>query len=300
MVVHYPLDFAEDFLPAGQHYILTSNVNDFYGFCSLLTLPGSGYLRMGVVTGDPGSGKTTAIQSYLNELNASAHTGLPPAVRVKVRPKSTQKALATDIVSTVKDRIRGRTSYELADEAADAIVRNDVRLIFVDEADRLNEDTFDLLRHIHDKTGCPVAIVGLDPILTVIDRQAKFESRIGLRMEFAALKPHEVLTVILPQLIFPYWEFDPTNERDLEMGERLWQAISPSLRKLRNVLEISSRLAEFRQQRIDEELIKEALKWAAKKEDLLNYSQQKAPEPPKTAEEFSERRKAAKKGKKRK
>lgn len=294
----YSPNFAEDFLPDGQHAIKTSNLTNFHAFCSLLTETGSGSLRMGVVTGAPGTGKTTAIQSYLDAQRINAHTGLPSALRIKVKPKSTPKALATDVVSVVKDRARGRTSYELADEAADAIIRNDVKLLFVDEADRLTADTFDLLRYIHDKSGCPIAVVGLPAILRVIDAQDQYGSRTALRMHFEPLEPDEILATVMPELVFPFWEFDPGNVQDREMGERLWRAITPSLRKLRNALEISSRLAELRQQRIDAELIGEALSWTTTDSDVRRYNEKKAPAPPKTEEEISERRKAARKGKK--
>ena len=56
----------------------------------------------------------------------------------------------------------GRT---IVAEAAAAIERNDLKLIIVDEADRLNEDGFEVLRHLFDKTGCPILLVDLPSIL---------------------------------------------------------------------------------------------------------------------------------------
>jgi len=53
----------------------------------------------------------------------------------------------------------------IAASAAAAIERNDLKCIIVDEADRLNEDSFEVLRHLFDKTGCPILLVDLPSIL---------------------------------------------------------------------------------------------------------------------------------------
>ncbi len=53
----------------------------------------------------------------------------------------------------------------IAASAAAAIERNDLKLIIVDEADRLNEDSFEVLRHLFDKTGCPILLIDLPSIL---------------------------------------------------------------------------------------------------------------------------------------
>jgi len=58
--------------------------------------------------------------------------------------------------------VMGKT---IAAEVAAAIERNDLKIIIVDEADRLNEDSFEVLRHLFDKTGCPILLVDLPSIL---------------------------------------------------------------------------------------------------------------------------------------
>ncbi len=58
--------------------------------------------------------------------------------------------------------VMGKT---IAAEVAAGIERNDLKLIIVDEADRLNEDSFEVLRHLFDKTGCPILLVDLPSIL---------------------------------------------------------------------------------------------------------------------------------------
>ncbi len=133
-------DYAEDELPQEQQIIQTSSLLRFTSFVHLIRESRKRYPTMGAVTGHPGMGKTVAIQAYLNSLAPRSHTGLPAAVKVKVKPRSTPKALALDIVAALEDTPRGRNIYEIADEAADALRRNDLELLIIDEADRLNED----------------------------------------------------------------------------------------------------------------------------------------------------------------
>jgi DNA transposition AAA+ family ATPase len=64
----------------------------------------------------------------------------------------------------------------IAAEAAAAIEHNDLKLIIVDEADRLNEDSFEMLCHLFDKTGCPILLVNL---LSILERSAEQDNDKG-------------------------------------------------------------------------------------------------------------------------
>ena len=102
----------------------------------------------------------------------------------------------------------------------------------------------------------------------VIERHEKFNSRVGLRMSFEPLSLQEMIDVVLPQLVFPRWSFDPRNDNDRAMGEELWKRVGPSLRKLRNVLTIASKTAVATEKdRITLPLITEAFSWVMSQED---------------------------------
>ena len=172
------------------------------------------------------------------------------------------------MVAALRDKPRGRNIYQFSDGAADAIERNDLTCIIVDEADRLNEDSFEVLRYLFDKTGCPIVVVGLPSIESVIDRHEKFKSRVGLRMEFLPVEREEMLETVLPNLVFPRWKFDPGDEDALVMGNLICDMVGPSLRKLRNLLQIASQMARhYDESRITSDLITEAFRWAASKDD---------------------------------
>lgn len=185
--------------------------------------------------------------------------------------------------------------YQIADEAAAAIVRNNVELIIVDEADRLTAETFDILRHIHDKTGCRIVVVGLPELLSVIDSQEKFASRVALRMKFAPLPIDEILEVVLPQMVFRHWEYSAKVESDRALGERMWTIVRPSLRKLRNLLQLADQVAAFRgQDAITRASIDEAFTWSASAADAARLKELDKRSESTSYEAESERRQAAK------
>jgi DNA transposition AAA+ family ATPase len=295
-------EFAGDRLPPGQKPILTSSVRRFIAFMGLITDPKKGYSTMGLVTGDAGLGKTVAIQAYLDDLEPRTHTSLPAVTKIQIKPRSTPKALAVDIAAMLRDEVRGGNIYQVADSAAYAIDRNDLECLVVDEADRLNEDSFEVLRYLFDKSGCPVVVVGLPSIESVIDRHEKFKSRVGLRMEFMPVKREELLSLVLPNLVFPCWQFNHEDEADYAMGERICAMVGTSLRKLRNLLQIASQTAQFEgAPRITLEMITEAFRWSASREDKqrLRNSGAKVDNQPENEhteyEDKSERRRNAKK-----
>ncbi len=261
-------EFAEDHLPDGQKTIQTTNVKRSKVFIQLLTDPERRKTKMGLITGLPGMGKTIAAQDYLDNLAPHAHTALPIAIKIKVKPRSTPLALTKVIMDGLQEKYRGNTVFEIADEAAAAIERNDLKLLIVDEANRLNEDSFEVLRHLFDKTGCPILLVGLPSIRRVIDRHEQFSSRVGPRMQFKPLELEEILNVVLPQLVFPRWTYDPLREADRQMGEAIWSKVNPSLRNLTNLLDLAGQTARaLNQPTITQACIDEAFQWLMTEED---------------------------------
>ena len=256
------LDF-ENRLPPGQAPIMTNSVKRFHAYMQFMmqSREETGYATMGVITGDAGVGKTIAIQTYLQQLQPRAYSGFPACVGIKVRPRSTAKALAKTLVATLNGEQAGHNVYDLEAVSAEAIRRNDLDLILVDEGDWLNVESFELLRHVFDRTGCPIVIVGLPRIMRVINRHEKFVSRVGLHMEFLPLTQEEVLMTVLPALTVPYWHYQSDNPADREMGIALWQRVCPSFRKLRVVLQYASQIARARQaERITSEILTETFR----------------------------------------
>jgi DNA transposition AAA+ family ATPase len=201
---------------------------------------------MAILTSPGGWGKTIAAYHLAAEMNALSATGLPSVIVVKVENDFSPIALASNILKELGETPMENRGYQLADRAGDAMVANDLKLLIVDEADRLNRATFELLRQLLDKTGCPIVLVGLPRIKQVISVQEKFNSRVGARVSFEPMQAQEIVKHFLPKLVLAHWEFDPQNTEDQAMGYALWKKVSPSLRNLRKLLVDASVSAELR------------------------------------------------------
>ena len=145
--------FSEDKLPSGQPIIHTSNLVRFEKFLKMSSLLHQKEWKptMGLITGVAGVGKTIAIAHYVTNYPQRPHTGLPGCIKARIRSRSTPKALAMDIASALGEQPRGRNVYELADEAAMAMLRNDVEMLLLDECDLLNDDSFEAELHRADE-----------------------------------------------------------------------------------------------------------------------------------------------------
>jgi DNA transposition AAA+ family ATPase len=245
---------ADGRLPPNQPLIQTVSVKRLFLFldAACLSEQETGYTSMGVVIGGAGIGKTVAVVDYMARLQPLAHTGLPAGLLLKVGPRSSPPGVAKSIVVHLQERPRGRNTTVLA---------NDLKIIIFDECNRMNEETFDVLRHIHDQTGCPIILVGLPNLLKVIRSQEQFDSRIGNRMVFRPPTRKEVLTTVLPQLVIPQWHYNPENPDELAMGEYLVRRVGLSWRKLRLAIQNASQFALRKQEeRITLNILREATK----------------------------------------
>src|SRR2546429_1617289 len=164
--------FDEDRLPPGQQPIVTASIRQFRTASEMLMhTKQTGDSTMGVVTGWPGVGKTIAIQAFLLSLLPQPHTGLPPCVVIKVKPGSNSRQLVVDLLKSFGDNPRSLNAnrFKMADEAAEAILSNDLKILFVDDPEQLNAEGFDFLRYIYAKTAA-IELVGLRPIVRVISQ----------------------------------------------------------------------------------------------------------------------------------
>lgn len=287
--------YAEDEFPEGQKPIMTKNNKKFEAYITLLTYPKK-TSKMGVSIGKAGVGKTLAINKFIEENTQNDIQSLPTIAKFKVPTTATARTVAQELCRAL-DEIPSKSGnkHDIANEAVDYIERNGIKLIFVDEADRLNAESFDIIRYMFDRTGCVFVIVGLPQILQVIDGHEQFASRIGPRMEFTKPDLEEVLDTILPQLTVLNWQYDVTSIEDRNLGELAWK-MSRSFRRLRTLLESAGILADLQKETcITEVILRDAFELLGSKDDKQNI--QKPPqEPPSDTklEDESERRQDAK------
>ncbi len=297
------LDFEEDILPPGQKTIITRNILKFNRGVKLLldSKQQTGYSAIALVTGGAGYGKSVALLNYLNSLEPLPHTGFPACAAIRIRPDSTPKTVVEDLYTLFKEPMPRFTRHQYADGAAEAILAYDLKLLFVDEADLLGTSEFEFLRFVFGKTRCPLVIIGLPSISTLINRHKKFAGRVGPRIRFLPPDENEVLKTILPKLVFPRWSFDPNSETDLAMGRELWSKARSSFRELRMVLQFASTLAgDAGKERITPQVLKLAYRTLYRYAHVEESSEEESPpDPPRTQYEVEseERHEAKQQGK---
>jgi Cdc6-like AAA superfamily ATPase len=222
---------------------------------------------MAAVTGKAGIGKTVAMRETVRKKNkAQSHTGLPPVCTITVLPRSRPITIAKALAKVLDQEVSGKNETdEVIADICELIERNDLRLIIVDEADLLDKDCFNVLRSIFDITQCPIMLIGLPNLLTMLEKHDQFNSRVGLRMLFEILSEDEVINTFLPSMSRAYskWKYDANDQEDVKMGKFLWNKVKPSLRKLRSILRLANRIAcQDKAAKISLDHIKESMKFA--------------------------------------
>jgi len=250
-------------LAGGQEPIETSSVEEFYGFIQLVLKAADG--RRSVIaivySNRAGIGKSTAILAAAESAVPESHTGRPNVLLLELEPDIAPMAFLELILDVLDERSRGRTKSHLRKSVIEAIKRNDVRLIVFDEADQFSRRTFEELRYIAGKTGCPMLLVGLKKILSVVKPYEQLDSRSFRTHHFKPLEDEEIINTVFPQLVYPRWHFEATNLEHVKLGKHIWKKVRPSLRLACGVVETASDVAEFQHaEHVTWEHVEEAFK----------------------------------------
>ncbi len=244
--------------PFEQAFIQTSILRIFVDVAELLTETCCCKAIVGLAVGAPGIGKSASLLCYQELL---ARKEIPvKAISIRVSPCPTPSSLIGQLSDALGEPILAmRTASRLNDIAAAARLQ-DLRLMMLDESDRLNDRCLDLLCSFLDMVRCNCLLVGLPSLLQRCQKHEWLRSRVGMCVKFTPLSFEEVLYRVLPALTFPGWEFDPTREADCLLAELLWEGVSPSLRRLLIVLGNASTLAHMQHEpRITDSYIQQAL-----------------------------------------
>lgn len=204
-----------------------------------------------VIVGDPGAGKTAALDQYVaTNPNCWKVTASPSKSRINAMllalvqaqgAKGRQFGASATLAAMVRERVEHRRS-----------------LIVVDEAQHLASDALEELRAIHDETGVGLALCGNREVLTRVEgaaRQAAFAqlySRITLRLILPGPDPQDV------DVLLAAWGVEAPKEREFLRNLAL-KAGGGGVRSLTATLEYATILA---QQEAEEPRVLEHLKTA--------------------------------------
>lgn len=172
-------------LPTRQYQMAGQIIGDLIAECAT-----------GVVHGPAGTGKTYAVEAALERLRDAAASG-PPGSAAEVSvctlafpSKPTMRLVADALLTALTGAAppRSRNRFQLIAALTD-LLSGPRRLVVIDEAQRLNGDCIELLRHLHDHPHTRFALlyVGGDGCWEVLSREPMLASRVFRRLPFTRL-----------------------------------------------------------------------------------------------------------------
>ncbi|MFJ1938575.1 MULTISPECIES: AAA family ATPase [unclassified Kitasatospora] len=149
----------------------------------------------GVVHGPAGTGKTFAVEAALEALERRPSGERPAVVSLQFPSRPTMRLIADQLLQelTGAESPSSRNRFDLTTKLV-GLLASPMRLIVVDEAQRLTGDCIELLRHLHDdrRTRFALLYVGGDGCWEVLSREPMLRSRIFRRLRFEALAQAEI------------------------------------------------------------------------------------------------------------
>jgi DNA transposition AAA+ family ATPase len=145
---------------------------------------------MGAVVGSAGLGKTFAIEHALSTRDEQVIT-----LTFEARP--TMRLVADRLLVALTGAPGRGTRFAMTDQLLNRL-SDRRRLVVIGEAQNLNRDCFEYLRHLHDDPSTRFALLfdGGDGCWEVLAREPMLRSRIYRRVAFRALSDSDVLALI--------------------------------------------------------------------------------------------------------
>ena len=149
-------------------------------FRDVMSLP-SDYPRMILVHGEPGLGKTTAVDRLHLKNN-----GIYLEASSTWTPRVILEEIAGRIGVPVRSRMR---TPDILRAVLDYAEGNDLSMIVIDEFDRIahKKQLIELVRELYDKTHIPLVMVGMGTIEATLRETPQFIDRIGQIVHFKAV-----------------------------------------------------------------------------------------------------------------
>jgi len=162
-----------------KQFVITDNVKRFVDIAKALQNRADGVPGLAVVWGRPGLGKTETAVWYMAQ-------NIEQVVYLSARPGMTINWFLDELVTELGEA-PGRHRQEMFRQAKEHLVQSG-KLVLIDESDFLTSDSrvLETVRALHDATGAPFILLGMQEFPRKIRRYAHFYDRI---IHFAEFKP---------------------------------------------------------------------------------------------------------------
>lgn len=191
-----------------------------------------------LVIGEAGLGKTMALKEYAKSKSN--------VTMMEVDPTFTAKVMLQELCALL-GITAAKNSHAMMTAVIDKLKGSD-RLLIVDEAELLSYKPLEILRRIHDKTGCAIVLAGM-PKLRANLRGARGEykqlfSRVGLALDIKTRLPAADINMFCEAAL----DTDVFNER-------LYEVSKGNARRLNKLLRGVRRIAVINNTDVNEEII---------------------------------------------
>lgn len=167
-------------------FVKTKNVKRFISLMDELQKLPSNIPKLALIYGEHGLGKSQAIQWWADKNNS---------VYVRATQGMTSRWLLSDVAEEL-----GENPYWHIQQTFELIenhLRQNPKVIIVDEVDYLIEKhTVETLRDLHDKTGCPIVLVGMGSADKKLARYPHLMDRIYKTMKFEQYNSADIKEII--------------------------------------------------------------------------------------------------------
>lgn len=151
-----------------------------------------------LITGQNGGGKTTALRVYAKSA--------PEAVYWEARAGYEPKHVLQDIIAQLP--ITTGEGWRLQTSAAVAFLQKSPHVFLLDEAQRLNYASLDLLKYIADNSGSMFVLSASSSLATRIDKWPDIASRCPVRIEVRPMDLDEFVEIYQAE----GWSFETLQE----------------------------------------------------------------------------------------
>lgn len=216
-------------------FVMTQDAQQVLGVCELARKN----RRLAVVVAPPGAGKSMTVELY--------RTRVPETVYVRANPNMSAAGLCIRIGQQLGLDLRNGQSLDYMVDSIVARLRDEPRLLIIDEADYLTSKVslrrMELLRTIHDEARCGMVLVGMPRLMTALtsglnmrENLAQFYSRVAYLVRLNGWSDDEIRAFARDYELEPdAWALLFRLARDQERG---------GMRRVGNLLANASFLAD--------------------------------------------------------
>jgi DNA transposition AAA+ family ATPase len=129
---------------------------------------------IGLIYGDAGRGKSMTLEAA-----KEIHRG---AVLIRVMQSTRRpRGLAMQLGEALNLRVKRSTTHDAEHKIIEAL-RGTGRALLIDEAHQLEPDSLELVRDIHDETGCPIVLAGTMKLNDRVNDQERYFGQLSSRV----------------------------------------------------------------------------------------------------------------------